>query len=329
MRFTNFCPVCNSNINKTLISYKFKNPGNDFKNFLDDSINSRLWILFNKILSNTNSVKFSITLCESCGFIFLNPRFSENDFKIKYSIIDEMKLEKKLLKKNPMINLDIRSQRIYKLINKFYQQNSNLKPKILDYGGAWGYILNPFINKCKCYIIDYNKWKLPNGVKYLGKDLKNLEIDFQFDIILVLHTLEHIISPKEFLDYLNKYLKKDGIIYIEVPFGCLKEWKILREPLTHINFFSEESLYKLFTLCNLNVIHIDTSYQWVTHGKNWCINIIGTKGKEGIFIDLNSVLSTKAQMSKFYYKIQDFLNLRNYPAIMKNIIKYLLDKFNN
>jgi len=329
MRFSNYCPVCNSQNYKTLINYKFKNPGNDFKNFSDDYRNSRLWVLFNKILSNNNSANFNITLCNSCGFIFLNPRFSESEFKIKYSFFSETKSEEKRLQKNPMFNLDIRAQRIYKLINKFYSQNSNFKPRVLDYGGAGGYILVPFKNKYKCYVVDYNKWKLPNGIEYLGKDLDHLEKEDSFDIIFLLHTLEHIINPKEFLDYLCKYLKNDGLIYVEVPLGCVKEWRVLMEPLTHINFFSEESLFKLFTLCNLNVIHIDTSYQWVAHGKNWNVNIIGTKRKEGNFINLNSIPATKAQMVNFYYNFQDLVNIRNYPTNIKKIIKYLRYKLKN
>lgn len=327
MKFSNICPICNSQNNKTLTNYEFKNPGGEFKSYLDDYRNSRLWVLFNEILNNVNSAEFEITLCKSCGFIFLNPRFSENEFKIKYSFLSKKKSEEMRLEKNPMFKLDTRAQRIYKLINKYYPENSKFQPKVLDYGGAGGYILNPFINNYDCYVVDYNKWKLPNGINYLGKDLDHLKGEYSFDIIFLLHTLEHIINPKEFLDYLSTYLKKDGLIYIEVPLGCVREWRILMEPLTHINFFSEESLFKLFTKCNLNVMHIDTSYQWVTHSKNWCINIIGTKGKEGNFINLNTIQATKAQMSNFYYTIQDLINLKKIPTNMKNIIKILRDKF--
>jgi SAM-dependent methyltransferase len=256
-------------------------------------------------------------ICESCGFIFTNPRFSEKDLEVKYNTIKELGSVKYRLKKNPPSNLDKRANRIYNLINKFFNYTQEATPTILDYGGASGYNLLPFVNSFKCGILDYEKWVLPAGVEYLGKDLSDLKDIDKFDVILLLHTLEHVIHPKNFIDELSKHLNENGILYVEVPLGCFREWKFIREPLTHINFFSEESLFKCFELCDLSVIYLATSYQWVTHGKMWCLNIIGSRQKYRRLSPIKNVLSTKKQMSKINYYFPYLFNGRVIGKVLR------------
>lgn len=320
MKKIEYCLICNSKKIRSLKTYLFKFPGDDIGNHLKDYVYIRLWILFKKILKDKGKKKFNLMICERCGFIFINPRFSEKEIIVKYNSFKNLISRKENIKKRPPFNLDNRANRNYNLVNKFFNPKSLSKPKILDYGGSWGYILHPFMKNFQCFIIDYRKWVLPPGIKYLGKDISNLEERYKFDIILLLHTLEHIAHPKKFIYDLYRYLKDDGIIYVEVPLGCFKEWKSLKEPLTHLNFFSEESLFKLFKLCGLNVLYLNTSYQWVSTKKKWCVNIIGTRRKHGYSKNIKNVQSTKAQMSKIYYYFPDFLNPRKFLKTIRNLI---------
>ena len=328
MKEVSKCPTCNSEKLMRLKEYSFTFPGDDIKNHLMDANYTRLWIFFEKILKVRENFSFFIIFCKNCGFIFLNPRFTENEMNVKYQTINELKSVKYRLGKIPEFNLEKRAHRVYKLIKKYYKHESIDKPKILDYGGASGYVLSNFIDEFECAILDYQKWDLNVNIKYLGKTLQDLNESEKFNIILVLHTLEHVINPKEFIQSVITHLTEHGIIYVEIPLGCFYEWENFKNPITHINFFSEESIYKCLDVCGLNVLHLKTSVQWVTHGRMLCLNIIGTKKLSENAVPISRILSTKAQMSKmntyYYYllmlvsQISQF-NLKKIKNFIKNL----------
>jgi len=328
MKEASYCPICNSEKILLLKEHSFKFPGGDIENHLMDANYTRLWIFFEKIAKARDKFRFFVMLCKKCGFIFLNPRFTDNEMKTKYETINQIGSVKYRLSKNPEFYLDKRAYRVYKLINKYYKHDTINKPKLLDYGGASGYILKNFIGKFECTILDYQKWDLNEDIKYLGRDLLDLSESDKFDVIFVLHTLEHVIKPKEFIQRIITHLTKNGIIYVEVPLGCFYEWEKLKNPITHINFFSEESLYKCFNLCGLDVLHLRTSAQWVTHGKMLCLNIIGFKDSFEKPIPISNILSTKVQMSKintyYYYLLMlisqiSQINFKKIKNLLKNL----------
>lgn len=316
----NYCPVCQSQKLSVIKEYSFSFPGNDVQNNLVDSKYVRLWILFTKILKEQKTAVFNSTMCDDCGFIFTNPRLSKEEMAEKYKAINELGSVKKRLEKNPPFNLENRANRIYSLLNNCYVRTGEYNPKILDYGGASGYNLVPFFNNFDCYIADYEKWDLPENITYLGQDLSDSDTSVNFDIILLLHTLEHEIDPIKLITEIGEHLKDDGIFYVEVPLGCFKEWQFLAEPLTHINFFSEQSLFKCFEVAGLNVIHLSTSYQWVTHGNIWCLNIVGQKSTN-VNNKVTDYLTTKQQMNRFNYYIKYLFNKQIVSRAIKQVLR--------
>jgi len=319
---TDCCPVCNSQSMSVLKEHIFKFPGEYIEN--KDYYYKNLWILFEKILKSREDVVFESVLCASCGFIFTNPRFSENEIKIKYTAVSELLPSTTSLntlngravntsgkKINDLINrtrnlirqrfddhtINARINRTNNLITNFLNYSSQNKPKILDYGGASGYTLVPFVDSFECGVLDYVKLDMSPGVKYLGKDLDDLKDTDKFDVIILLHVLEHVVNPVKLIKDICRYLDEDGMIYVEVPFGCFDEWKYLTTPLIHINFFSEQSLFKCFDLCGLNVIYINTSISLFSG----CVSIIGTKHRIEDSKHIKKCLSTQEQMSKIRY----------------------------
>ncbi len=246
MKEVSNCPCCKSfsiSLKKTLC---FNYPGEDIKSNLQDISYVRRWIFFEKISKTRQSAKFKVMICNQCGFMFLNPRLTEKEIKIKYQTTNELGDVKLRYSLNPPRHLDKRGLRIYKLVKQHFPEkleNNN----ILDYGGSWGYNLNPFIKNNKCYILDYEKWEnYKSGIKYIGRDFYDLQNNDFFDIILILHTLEHAIEPYLFLKEAISHLSENGLLYVEVPLGVFREYSYIGEPITHLNFFSEESLVKLF-----------------------------------------------------------------------------------
>lgn len=67
-----------------------------------------------------------------------------------------------------------------------------------------------------------------------------------FDICLLVHSLEHFHHPKEALDQVNKIMADDGLLYVEVPdyVESVKDWQDALY-LAHISNFSEYNLVKI------------------------------------------------------------------------------------
>jgi SAM-dependent methyltransferase len=75
----------------------------------------------------------------------------------------------------------------------------------------------------------------------------------QYDLIVMSHVLEHVTEPLNFLNNATKKLKKDGIIFIEVP--C-RDWlhKSIDEP--HLLFFDKEPMSRLLEKVGFNDISL-------------------------------------------------------------------------
>ena len=298
------CPICGRSELKTLKRHMFYSPeaGNDSEKGVKTTYQrERLQVFFDHIWKGGNEAELCIDLCRSCGLIFINPRFTKEEIRTKYRVLEESISRENRKGVRPWCQE--RASRIHGLISGL----SN-KPveycRILDYGGAEGYNLVPFIRDNSCFVLDYIRHDTPVGIVYLGSDLDDLDPDDRFDVVLLCHTLEHVVDPMGIITDLSSYLAEDGLIYIEVPLGVSHEWRGLREPLTHINFFSEESSYNCVRMSGLDAIHLSTEYQWSVAGKSWCINMVGSRGRSGSAETLR-YKSTRRQMRglRYYYPL--------------------------
>ena len=298
------CPICSSADLKTIKEYTYNYPGDEVEENLKDPKYVRLWILFNKVLkTQSGSTKFKVNHCNQCSFIFTNPRFSEEEMALKYQTITELGSVKKRV--GGLYNVknyaEDRGKRFYSLIKDSYPDLKG--KKILDFGGQRGDNLLPFVNEMDCHILDYENWDLPDGITYKGQTLSDLSE--KYDVILFNHTLEHVVDPLKYVNTLKEYLNPGGILYIEVPLGAFFwEWRRIKEPYTHVNFFSEKSLIKLLNLSGLETIHLSSKYQKLQPGLEWCINIVGknsTSGSTGIAKGKSA--TSHRLFSPYYYTI--------------------------
>lgn len=324
MKPSTICPICDHEDTKSIHTHAFTPTKRHLlsESSIPQDISSddeRLWIFFNKIAHSKEEVLIKMLLCNHCGFIYGSPRLTNQDINIKYTTLNQLGFDKKRHLESPAHNMKERSERVYKFCAPHLPTNTSAaKKNILDYGGAEGELLLPFIEKGhNGFLVDYIDY--PNAdkrISYLGKDHNDIADDLQFDLILFLHTLEHVVDPIQLIANLKSKLKPGGIIYIEVPLGAWMEWKYLREPITHVNFFSEQSLYYCLQRNQLDVSAIETNWQWVTHSKTPCINIIG---KNQIDNETASITpkSTAQQMQAFSQFAEALkVNSRYYGKLM-------------
>ncbi len=100
------------------------------------------------------------------------------------------------------------------------------------------------------------------GIKVVNSIFENAKLPKEyFDLVILNHTLEHMDNPLAVLKKANSVLKKEGILFVDVPnFGSLlskimgKKWPYLL-PEEHKWQFTKESLSKLFKVSGFEILH--------------------------------------------------------------------------
>ncbi len=302
MNFNRQCPICKSTQIIKKKRYTFVIPKNSLK--------------ITEVIKKENFL-FSVDFCKKCGNLYLYPRFTEEEYSIIFSSKNKPYLPASVLKQTLG-----RAYLNFNFLIQFFNYNSKILPKVLDYGGAAGYMLIPFLKKCDCYLIDYFKYNLLKNIQYLGRNLNNVINKFKFDIIMALRVFEHVNDPLNLLKDLTQVLSENGIIYVQVPLGCLREWKSLDTPFRHINFFSEQSLYNCFRIASLDIIYLKTKYHKIGGNPGWKIDIIGIKSRESRKHKKIRFYTTAQQQNlKYIYYLPYFI--RNKKFKLKEIKKII------
>jgi len=199
--------------------------------------------------------------CENCGHFYAKHKKSlvKNLYKEKYFISTYKNKEKLKEQFSKIINLPKSMSDNYKRIKRIKKFLSNNSKKngisLLDVGSGMGvfpYIMskNGFkvtsieINKEQCkFLNEISK----NKIKVINSDFK-IKQNFKrkFDIITMNKVIEHLENPSYMISRAKEYLKKDGIIYIEVPdtLAIKGSKRYLWEEfgLGHYHVFSKKSL---------------------------------------------------------------------------------------
>ena len=196
-----------------------------------------------------SKLKLDIFQCLQCGLVQKQiDEFFHNESR---RIYDEYEAyhqaggkDQKIYQSN---NHGDRSQLIYQSLKNFiFSDRGNL----LEIGCGNGNFLRNFQESNKYWNLwgselnDSNKElinDLPNTIFYSG-DLA--ELNKKFDFIVMIHVLEHIINPREFINNLKSKLKKDGKIFIQVPNLEESFFDILIAD--HCSHFTFDSIKRIF-----------------------------------------------------------------------------------
>lgn len=151
--------------------------------------------------------------------------------------------------------------------------------KVLDLGCNTGLLGEVLIKNKKCivYGADYSEKAIKIAKNKLNKavvcDLEK-DIPFEnekFDIIVLADILEHLKYPEELLKKIKVLLKEDGIIITSIPnvanihirfhllFG---NWNYKKSGIldqTHLKFFTEKTIKKLFLNSDYKILDIDST----------------------------------------------------------------------
>lgn len=196
---------------------------------------------FTKDLEIADDDIFSLVRCRSCDFAFIaNPLSPEKLHKLYEEIVGLKQSEHRDLFLN--IWLDLLS------VIKTGQ--------VLDIGCGWGEFLQIGLSlgfDCYGYEFDRKKYSLlkRKGIKMIHDLDKSTT---KYDFILLNQVLEHVADPVILAKTCRNLLKSSGRLLVAVPnFSNFQKITKTLNPLEHINYFTPQSLKKLFLSVGFNV----------------------------------------------------------------------------
>jgi len=164
---------------------------------------------------------WTVHRCPTCGLGFLDPRPSESEIEGLY--------RSEYFSERYDGGIDPDSHQYLKRLSGEQHRTKfikSVKPSghLLDIGCGYGYFLDASRREgYNVHGLDVSEWAAQYAVEKLGLSMtigKIGDVDFpspNFDIITMWHSLEHTPNPHMALQKAKSWLKKDGILVIDVP----------------------------------------------------------------------------------------------------------------
>jgi len=216
----------------------------------------------------TNKSMFEIfvnfSLCKSCGFGYLNPRWTSKRYMQYYT--EEYDNHYRIPELSGKAKFWAKYNGIVEIIErlKFHETMPENVSNILDIGAGMGWYLeylkkNKFEN-ASLWAIEPSKGCQENfghlGINLLTEDVdENWHLNFEgkFDFIIMRHVLEHFLDPIGVLQKVSYVLKEGGILYVGLPSFDNPNQPITKDfiRVAHVNYFTELSLTNSFLMSGL------------------------------------------------------------------------------
>jgi len=134
--------------------------------------------------------------------------------------------------------------------------------RVLDIGCAFGFLLDEIrmMKNCEIYGIEVSNYAFEHARKLVGANIHNCELSdcrFEpesFDIVFLLGTIEHLISPRRMLEDIHKIMRPGGLLVVTTldtagvfPFYSLK-------PPEHLVYFNHSNFSRLLKKSGYNVL---------------------------------------------------------------------------
>lgn len=243
------CAVCGQSTWESIGNRRYERNSESIEN---EYVKRRLEVLFDVWLPGSDSVVLTSSLCLNCGFVSYVPRPTADEIDAKYRFLTSNETNNE--------RVDATSERERRRATRLWAKCRRRIPsrqcRVLDFGGGDGRLMQPFIEAGhECCVIDYTPDTIA-GAKRLGATLDEVSADERFDVIVCSHVIEHVAEPLELLTALRQRLSESGLIYVEVPMEIWRRAPLHEEPVTHVNFFTVESVRVLLSrasFCNLDV----------------------------------------------------------------------------
>lgn len=226
--------------------------------------------------------KFSLVKCSNCGLIYTNPRLKNEIVNKFYDEYLEGKYKGYINEYDPQFREAVFEQYM-ETITSFHPD----KGKLLDVGCSMGSLLKVASAKgwdvCGIEVSNFaGNVARQYGKVYIDDVLERLEnMENTFDVIMLVDSLEHFSSPRKVLELVHSKLKKDGIIFIEIPNGDTSHDEMSR----HFYLFTRQTIQQALTMVGYRCISfLEVNSRKYNEGdeeiQDRFINVIAYKGEK-------------------------------------------------
>lgn len=199
--------------------------------------------------------------CQRCGMVYLNPVFTDKalaDFYFGYSTTQS----------DVISNESEFYRRIYSkglaTLTKY-----TVTGKIMDIGCSSGFFLDIAKNNGWDTIgVELNKAEAAVAQtkhKVYNASIHSLELDTKCDVVTMWDVFEHIKDGNQtLLTIFTKYLRKGGIVFLQVPNANALAARILQEKckmfdgIEHVNIYNPDTIALIAKNNGLELLHLET-----------------------------------------------------------------------
>lgn len=172
-------------------------------------------------------LEFATIICKYCGLVMTTPQISPSSLIFYYQhYYHPLHYNKIQFDSNQVLFGKGQGKKIFHKLEPYLPRNKKLK--VLEIGAGTGNVLSEFRDKAQPFYtsislcgIEFNKQcqKLCREKDIILVDDVNtlIQANTQFDIVILSHVFEHCVDLHQELLQIQQLLKKDGILYIEVP----------------------------------------------------------------------------------------------------------------
>ena len=207
------------------------------------------------------NLKSELILCKDCNLLQKNCSKNWNQEKTKiYKNYKMYSQSSNLLEQKVLSNgkFESRSSLILKWIKKKYKINE--KGKFLDFGCGIGNTLltaETFLSNWEIFGYEPEKKNIEDFLKIRNKKriLSKLKSGHKFNLITLIHVLEHITKPKDVLKKISSLLEINGLCIIQVPYFINNPFDLII--YDHCSHFEPSNFFHLCEKTGLSIDSID------------------------------------------------------------------------
>jgi len=217
-------------------------------------------------------VNYRHVCCMQCGFIYINPRLTEEEtkefYKQQYREIYGDPLKEDHISNTLRFHRTHLGIELFNAVNRYdhLERLGFVRDGIatLDIGSSLGCLSAYFQARgCHAYGVELSQFgrysqELFQLDTVFNVALEELQTDLKFTIVTICDALEHFSDPRRVLSIIQSLLADDGFVLIEVP-DVYRPRKGLMAFLSnaHLFTFSHNSILRLLEQSGFEVVHMD------------------------------------------------------------------------
>lgn len=199
--------------------------------------------------------------CLACEMVYINPVFTDSAITHYYQ--SNHSIQSQIVENSDEFYVN--------LYNQGLDSIEKISPKgtILDIGCSSGVFLDVAKKRAwQTHGVELNEKEFEfakkKGHHVHNALLETLDLKTTFDAITMWDVFEHIKDGEFYLSMMSKLLKKNGVIFLQIPSSDSLAAKILQEKcnmfdgLEHVNIYGVKTITKLAEECGLTVLDMRT-----------------------------------------------------------------------